>query len=103
MGGVVGTGTGNDGNAACGALCHMGNYIQMLLVFQCGSFAGGAACNNRIGMLCNLIFNDAVDLSIINTAVGIHGGDHGNTGAGKNRCFHRERTPFNTPLRIIYR
>ena len=88
VGGVVGAGAGDNGDAAVHPLDHVADNVQMLLVLQGGSFAGGAAADDGVGMGGDLVFHDAVDLGVVHAAVGVHGGDHGQAGAGENRCFH---------------
>lgn len=91
---LLGAGAGDDGNAAVYPLDYMFDHLQVFFVLQSRGFSRGAAGQNRVGVAGQLIFQDAVNLSVIYAAVGIHGGDHCKTGTGENGCFHDQNAPF---------
>ena len=90
--GIVGAGARNDRNPPGSLFDGVADARGMLLIRHGGGLAGGAADDNGIGAVVDLVVNDAPQLLEIHAAVGTHGGDDRHGGAGKNGLLHREHS-----------
>ena len=70
------------------------NFDELFLVGHGGALAGGAADDDGIGAMGDLVINDAAQFFKVYAAIGVHRGDNGNRSAGKNRLLHREYSFF---------
>ena len=86
--GIVGAGTGNDGHAVVDNIHRILDSGKLLLIGHSRALAGGAADDDGIGMVRDLILNNAAQLVKVDASVLVHRGDNGNTRAGKDRILH---------------
>ena len=74
IGGVVGAGAGHNRHAAGHAAHGVADALGVLVVRQGRGLAGGAADDDGVGMVGDLVVQDAAQLVIVDRAVGQHGG-----------------------------
>ena len=91
--GVVGTRAGNDRNTVVDILTAPGNGFAMLLIVQGRCLAGGAADNDGIRAVCDLVVDDLAEFFVIDLTGGLERRDNSNRSTGKNRLLHSKNAP----------
>ena len=85
--GVVGAGTGDDGDPACHLLDGEFDNLLLLFKFDGDVFAGGTHNHDGVDSVFNLEIQEAVQSLVVDGVSG-HGGDNGGSHAGKDGFFH---------------
>ena len=93
VGRVVRARARNDRDPAGGLLDGGAHDADMFLMGEGGRLAGGAAGDDRIGAAFDLPLDEFPVLFIVDAAVGLHRGDDGDAGAGKNRLLTHIDSP----------
>ena len=77
VGRVVGAGAGDDGDAACRALCAVAQDLAVLFVGQRGAFAGGACDDEGVHALIDLPVDETAERRIVDAFSGQRGDEGG--------------------------
>ncbi len=72
MGGIVGTCSGYDGDSAFGRFNREADRLQMLGIIKCGGFAAGAADDQGVRAVFDLVFDQSLQGIIIDFFVFLH-------------------------------
>ena len=93
VGGVVGAGTGDDGDAAGGMLYGEADGLAMLFVGKCGALTGGAGDDEGLDTLGDLPVDEAGEGGIVDAGLG-QWGDEGGGDAAKDGMHCHEKNSF---------
>ena len=87
--GVIAAGSCNDGYPALHLVNDKADGFRVLFRGHCGSFAGGAAGDDRIDPAFNLEFDELFQFFPRDLSVFVEGSHQGSCGAGKNHLLHK--------------